>query len=76
MLEPDKLLDAVVEYSKDRFKRGQVSLYKVDLRNYIRKVDPGAETTNLDSVINELDARGWLLINSNTEIEFDPASFQ
>jgi len=26
-------------------------------------------------VINELDLRGWLLLNSETEIEFDPACF-
>ncbi|MBE7654018.1 hypothetical protein [Tenacibaculum finnmarkense] len=76
MLDPYELLDKVMEYSKNQFNKGRSNLKKTDLWNYVIEIDPKAKRENLNEVINELDARGWLLDNNETEIKFDPASFQ
>lgn len=76
MLGPYELLEKVMEYAKNQSEKGNSQLKKTDLWNYVTKVDPNAKKESLSEVINELDARGWLLENNETGIEFDPASFQ
>ena len=76
MLGPYELLDKVMEYGKIQSDKGRLNIKKTNLWNYIIKIDPSAKRENLSEVINELDARGWLLENNETEITFDPASFQ
>jgi len=76
MLGPNELLDKVMEYGKIQSDKGRMNIKKTDLWNYIIKIDSKAKSESLSEVINELDARGWLLINNETEIKFDPASFQ
>lgn len=76
MLGPYELLDKVIEFAEKQFDKGQSTIRKSDLQNYVKKFDPETDSRNLESVIKELDARGWLLKNSETEIEFDPGSFE
>jgi len=76
MLGPYELLDKVMEYGKIQSDKGRLNIKKTNLWNYVIKIDPSAKRENLSEVINELDARGWLLENNETEIKFDPASFQ
>lgn len=76
MLGPYELLDKVMEFAKNQFDKGQTKILKTDLQNHIKEIDPNADSRNLELVINELDARGWLLKNSKTEIKFDPSSFE
>lgn len=76
MLGPDELLDKVMEYGKIQSDKGRLNIKKTDLWNYVIKIDPSSKRESLGEVINELDARGWLLENNETEIKFDPASFQ
>lgn len=75
MLGPNELLEEVINYAKNNQNKGIFKLTKSGLWNYILKIDPKADKRNMDEVIRELDARGWLLQNSNEEIEFDPNSF-
>jgi hypothetical protein len=76
MLGPNELLDKVMEYAKNKSEKGHSDLKKTDLWNYVIKIDPNARRESLSEIINELDARGWLLENNETKIKFDPASFQ
>lgn len=76
MLGPYELLEKVMEYAKKQSDNGNLVLKKTDLWNYVIKVDPSAKKESLNEVIRELDARGWLLDNNETDIKFDPASFQ
>ncbi|AUC20602.1 hypothetical protein BTO15_00050 [Polaribacter sejongensis] len=76
MLGPNELLEKVMEYAKNQSQNGNSQLKKTDLWNYIIKVDSNAKKESLSEVINELDARGWLLENNETGIQFDPASFE
>lgn len=75
MLNPAELLDKVMEYAKKQKLLGRYITSKDKLWNYIIHIDPEADIRNMMEVIKELDARGWLLLNSDTEIEFDPACF-
>ncbi len=75
MLGPDELIDRVLEYAKTQNNEGRFIISKRKLWNYIQRIDPEADQRNMFEIISELDARGWLLINSETEIEFDPACF-
>jgi len=75
MLGPYELLEKVMEYAKNQSDKGRSHIKKIDLWNYVIKVDPNAIRENLNEVINEVDARGWLLENNETEMKFDPASF-
>ncbi len=76
MLGPNELLEKVMKYGRIQSDKGRLNIKKTELWNYVMKVDPNAKRESLSEVINELDARGWLLENNMTEIKFDPASFQ
>ena len=75
MLDSYELLDKVMEYAQRQEHQGRFITSKNKLWNYIIKIDPEADIRNMYEVIDELNARGWLLLNSETEIEFDPACF-
>ena len=75
MLGPNELLDKVMNYAQKQDNQGRFITSKNKLWNYIISIDPEADKRNMYEIISELDARGWLLINSETEIEFDPACF-
>lgn len=75
MLDPYELLDKVMEFAQKHEYQGRFITSKNNLWQYIIRLDPAADKRNMIEVINELDARGWLLLNSDTEIEFDPACF-
>ncbi|WP_321486032.1 hypothetical protein [Draconibacterium orientale] len=75
MLGPHELMDKVMEYAQKQEFQGQFILSKDKLWNHILKIDPEADIRNMYEIIRELDARSWLLENSETEIEFDPACF-
>lgn len=76
MLGPYELLDKVMEYGKIQSDKGRLNIKKNILWNYVLKIDPSARIENLSEVINELESRGWLMENNETEIKFDPTSFQ
>lgn len=76
MLGPYELLEEVMNYAEKNQNKGKYKLTKNGLWNFIIKIDPKADKINMEEVVRELDARGWLLQNSNEEIEFDPACFQ
>lgn len=73
MLDPNELIDKVIEYAQKQEYQGRFITSKNKLWKYINHIDPEADMRNMFEVINELDALGWLLLNSDTEIEFDPA---
>lgn len=75
MLGPHELLDEIVKYSKIQYEKGNHIIDKNNLWNYVLKIDSSAKRESLGEIIRELDARGWLLINDENEIKFDPASF-
>jgi hypothetical protein len=75
MLGPDELLDKVMEFAKKQEFQGRFITSKNKLWKYIIRIDPEADIRNMYEIIEELDARGWLVLNSDTEIEFDPACF-
>jgi hypothetical protein len=75
MLGSHELMDKVMEYAQKQEYQGRFILIKNKLWYHILKTDPEADIRNMYEIIHELDARGWLLINSETEIEFDPACF-
>ena len=75
MLGPDELLKMVMEYAQQQEHQGQFKITKNKLWNHIVKIDPEADIRNMYEIIEELNARGWLLLNSQKEIEFDPACF-
>lgn len=75
MLGPKELLNKVLEYAKTQNNQGRFIIGKSKLWKYIQSIDPEADQRNMYEIIRELDARGWLLINSEIEIEFDPACF-
>lgn len=74
MLDPFELLNEVMKYAKNEEHLGYV-ISKKKLWDYIKRIDPDADIRNMYEVIDELDARGWLLTNSQIEIKFDPACF-
>jgi hypothetical protein len=76
MLGLNELLEKVTEYAKNQSDKGRSNLKKTDLWSYVIDIDPKARRESLNEVVNELDARGWLLENNETEIKFDPTSFQ
>ena len=76
MLDPDKLLDKVMEYAPKHERQGRFITSKNKLWQFIIQIDPEADIRNMFEVIYELDARGWLFLNSENEIEFDPACFK
>jgi len=76
MIGPHELLDKIMEYGKTQLEKNQLYLKKIDLWNYVIKIDSDARKESLDEIIKELDARGWLQINNDIEIKFDPLSFQ
>ena len=75
MLGPDELIEKVMEYAQQQDFQGQFIITKKQLWSHIIKIDPQADIRNMYEIIDELDARGWLLLNSEKEIEFDPACF-
>lgn len=76
MLGPFELLDKIVEFGKNKFENGESIIKMTDLWKYVVKIDPKARKENLSEVINELNARGWLSLCNETEIKFDPISFE
>lgn len=75
MLDPYELLDKVMEHAQKQEYQGRFIISKNKLWKYIVSIDPEADKRNMFEVINELDARGWLFVNSETDLEFDPACF-
>lgn len=75
MLNPPELLDKVMKYAQTQEHLGQFLINKNILWNYIISIDQEADIRNMHEIIDEIDARGWLLLNSETDIEFDPACF-
>lgn len=75
MLDQSELLSKIIEYAKNHETQGRFLTNRNDLWKYTLSIDPKADIRNMDEVINELDSRGWLLFNTNSEIEFDPATF-
>ena len=75
MLGGYKILDKTMECGKIEYEKGRHNIKKTDLWDFIIKIDPKANRESLIEVINVLDARGWLFLNNETEIKFDPASF-
>ena len=61
MLGPHELLEKVTEYAKKQEHQGRYIITKNKLWNHIIKIDPDAGKRNMNAVIRELDARGWLL---------------
>lgn len=75
MLGPHELLEKVMEFAQMEQDQHQIIIGKKKLWNHINKIDPKADIRNMYAIIAELDARGWLLENSDTKIEFDPVCF-
>lgn len=75
MLGPHELLEKVMKFAQRHDNQGRFLMPKKKLWNHIIIIDPEADIRNMYEIINELDARGWLLINTELEIEFDPACF-
>jgi hypothetical protein len=63
-----------MKYAKKEGHRGYI-INKKKLWDYMKKIDPEEDIRNMYEVIDELNARGWLLKNSQIEIEFDSACF-
>lgn len=76
MLGPDELLERVMEYAQRQGYQGQFIISQSKLWSYIIKIDPEADKRNMYEIIREIDSRGWLIKNTTTEIEFDPACFE
>lgn len=76
MIGSHELLDKIMEYGKTHFEKNQLYIKKIDLWNYVIKIDSDVRKESLDEIINELDARGWLQIDNDIEIKLDPLSFQ
>lgn len=75
MLGPHELIERVIIFAQSQEHQGRFIIKKNQLWNHIIAIDPEADKRNMSEIIHELDMRGWLLSNSNNEIEFDPACF-
>ena len=75
----DQIIDEILFYAKtqqQKNRNGEQSITISGLLRYFEKNSPGLDSRLVHDMINEIDARGWLLERDCSILVFDPAAFQ
>jgi hypothetical protein len=73
----DQIIDEILLYAKvqqQKNRNGEYSITIGGLLKHFEKVSPGLDSRLVYDMINEIDARGWLLQRDSSTLVFDPAA--
>lgn len=74
----DQIIDEILLYAKtqqQKNRNGEYSITISGLLKHFEKNSPGLDSHPIYDMINEIDARGWLLQRDSSTLVFDPAAF-
>ena len=74
----DQIIDEILLFAKSKNERDYNGGYIVNLNSLIRQFSnkyPDIDKQPIYEMIDEMDARGWLLKRDSSMLVFDPATF-
>lgn len=74
----DEIIDEILLYAKAQQQKNNNGEYKITISGLLKHFEknfPGLDNRPIYDMINEIDARGWLLERDSLILEFDPAAF-
>lgn len=74
----DQIIDEILSYAKIQQRQNNYGKYIITTKGlfeYFGKKFPHLDSCPIQDMIDEIDARGWLLSRDASMIEFDPATF-
>jgi len=77
-MDYEQIINEILLFAKRQFEKDNSGEYIVNIENLIRHFDKNYSHINhkeIFKMIDEIDARGWLLSRDSLLIVFDPATF-
>lgn len=77
-MDYDQIIDEILSFAKMQKEKDNNGEYKVKLESLLRHFEkkyPELDHRPIKDVIDEIDARGWLLEHNSSILIFDPATF-
>lgn len=74
----DEIIDEILLYAKAQQQKNDDGEYKINISGLLKHFEknfPGLDNRLIYDMINEIDARGWLLERGSLILVFDPAAF-
>jgi hypothetical protein len=74
----DQIVDEILSYAKMQQQKDVNGEYKISINSllkYFERKFPELDSRPIYNMIDEIDARGWLLKRNSSFLIFDPASF-
>lgn len=74
----DQIIDEILSYAKMQQQKDVNGEYKININSLLKHFEkkfPELDSRPIYDMIDEIDARGWLLKRDSAFLEFDPASF-
>lgn len=73
-----QIIDEILLYAKMQQQKNVNGEYRITISGLLKhfeKKSPGLDNRPIYDMIDEIDARGWLLQRDSTILVFDPAAF-
>ncbi len=74
----DQIIEEILKFTKVQKEINHLTDYEIridSLMNHFKKKFPELDPRPIDDIIEEIDARGWLLEHTSSILVFDPATF-
>lgn len=74
----DQIIDEILSFAELQSRKNNSGEYNVQINSILKHFSnkyPGIEKRSIYEVIDEIEARGWLLERDSSILIFDPATF-
>ena len=74
----DQIIDEILSYAEMQQQKDVNGEYKININSLLKHFEkkfPELDSRPIYNMIDEIDARGWLLKRDSAILVFDPASF-
>jgi hypothetical protein len=74
----NQIIDEILLYAEKQQQENKNGEYRITISGLLKHFEknfPGLDSRPVYDMINEIDARGWLLERDSSILVFDPATF-